>query len=158
MDIRVWIWPKLKSIKLAIDALRDASMREHLTAHLSGQEERTTADEYEGAQKDMTHELDWRTKPPMVDSSMKGNSGQTQQANPTINISERTLSIISLCLTCAVFGVAVMTVVNQSQSENRTRTELERQNRFLQEYRIRVEDAEIAAEEVNPKFHPRRTE
>lgn len=55
-------------------------------------------------------------------------------------------------------GISVMVVVDVSQSESRTRAELDKQNRFLQEYRIRVEDAEIAAEEVNPKFHPRRTE
>lgn len=67
-----------------------------------------------------------------------------------------------LMLTAILSGVAaavsVMVVVNTSQSESRTRTELEKQNRFIQELRIRVEDAEIAAEEVNPKFHPRRTE
>ncbi len=55
-------------------------------------------------------------------------------------------------------GIAVMGAVNDNQNEARSRIELDKQNRFLQEYRIRVEDAEIAAEEVNPKFHPRRTE
>jgi hypothetical protein len=55
-------------------------------------------------------------------------------------------------------GMSIMTMVFSNQSEYRTRTELDRQFRFIQEYRIRVEDAEIAAEEVNPKFHPRRTE
>jgi hypothetical protein len=67
-----------------------------------------------------------------------------------------------LMLTSILAGIAValsvMVIVNTSQSESRTRAELDKQNRFLQEYRIRVEDAEIASEEVNPKFHPRRTE
>src|SRR5882762_8275593 len=49
-------------------------------------------------------------------------------------------------------GISVIVVVNVSQSESRTRAELDKQNRFNQELRIRVEDAEIAAEEVNPKF------
>lgn len=55
-------------------------------------------------------------------------------------------------------GVSVTVVVNATMSESRTRAELDKQNRFIQELRIRVEDAEVAAEEVNPKFHPRRTE
>lgn len=66
--------------------------------------------------------------------------------------------MLTAVLSGIALGVSVMVVVNASQSESRTHAELERQNRFLQEYRIRVEDAEIAAEEVNPKFHPRRTE
>lgn len=71
-----------------------------------------------------------------------------------------------LVLTAILAGIAVgisvttavTTVASQSQNEARTRLELDRQYRSIQEYRIRVEDAEIAAEEVNPKFHPRRTE
>jgi uncharacterized protein HemX len=72
----------------------------------------------------------------------------------------RLLPWLVLCALTAglALGVSIMMVVNTSQSESRMRVELDKQNRFLQEYRIRVEDAEIAAEEVNPKFHPRRTE
>lgn len=66
--------------------------------------------------------------------------------------------MLTAILSGIAVAIAVMGVVNASQNEARTRTELDKQNRFLQEYRIRVEDAEIAAEEVNPKFHPRRTE
>ena len=67
------------------------------------------------------------------------------------------LMLIALLAGISV-GLSLQTSILQNQSENRTRAELDKQNRFLQELRIRVEDAEIAAEEVNPKFHPRRTE
>ncbi len=66
--------------------------------------------------------------------------------------------MLTAVLSGIALGISIMVVVNTIQSESRTRAELDKQNRFLQEYRIRVEDAEIAAEEVNPKFHPRRTE
>ena len=66
--------------------------------------------------------------------------------------------ILTAVLSGIAVGISVMIVVETVQSESRMRAELDKQNRFLQEYRIRVEDAEIAAEEVNPKFHPRRTE
>lgn len=66
--------------------------------------------------------------------------------------------MLTALLSGIAVGISVMVVVETGQSESRTRAELEKQNKFLQEYRIRVEDAEIAAEEVNPKFHPRRTE
>lgn len=66
--------------------------------------------------------------------------------------------MLTAVLAGVAVGISIMNEVDSSKSESRTIAELDKQNRFLQEYRIRVEDAEIAAEEVNPKFHPRRTE
>lgn len=53
-------------------------------------------------------------------------------------------------------GISVGAIVLQNQSESRTRIELDREYRFLQELRIRVEDAELAAQQVNPNFKPIR--
>lgn len=135
LDIRVWIWPKLRSVKRAIDALRDASRLEHQRAHLNAEDTRATADEYEDAQKDFTHELDWRTRPTMIDSSIKGNSAPTLQANPSITLSERTLSILA-------FGLAVAATVVSVMNAWDNKREVDFLRRHVEEYRIRTENAE----------------
>lgn len=49
-------------------------------------------------------------------------------------------------------GLSLATMANQSQSESRMRADLDRQYRFIQEVRIRAEEAEIAARQVNPNY------
>ena len=94
------------------------------------------------------------------DNSTRATGGEAPANINQFTEHSKLLPWLMLCaiISALALGISIMIVVNTTQSESRTRAELDKQNRFLQEYRIRVEDAEIAAEEVNPKFHPRRTE
>lgn len=62
-----------------------------------------------------------------------------------VNISERTLTILAFAL--SLISLVFVLFVNRDN---------DRQYRHLQELRIRVEDAEMAAERVDPNFHPIR--
>jgi len=86
-----------------------------------------------------------------IDARGGGNVNRT-----TVEISERTLAILGAVFGISGLVVALMSVVNQSQSESRMRIDVDREYRQVQEYRVRVEDAENAAKAVNPNFHPKR--
>lgn len=164
MDIRLWIWPRKKSVEHAIHALREASIAEHHAGAMSGDDKRVKANEYEAAQKDMAHELEFRQRPTMrdvMDKSVHSNlSSPVAQAGVTHTEHSKLLPWLMLCAMLAgiALGVSISIGYDTSHAEQRMRDDSDRLYRMVQEFRIRVEDAEIAAEEVNPKFHPRRTE
>jgi len=140
MDIRVWIWPKLKSIKLAIDALREVAISEHADAYKKGDDVRTAAVDFDEAQRDITHELDWRMRPNMREcsnDSINGNSAPVQTTKvgapvQTVNFSDRALSIISFGFAIASFVISLWA----NSDNNKIRDELlrsERESRVLQQ-------------------------
>lgn len=61
------------------------------------------------------------------------------------------LMLVAL-LSGLALGMAIMVGNLQNQSENRMREELGNDQRHIQELRARVEDAEMAAKEVNRGF------
>jgi hypothetical protein len=60
--------------------------------------------------------------------------------------------MLTAMLSGVALGMAVLVIVNQSQSEARMRADIDRQYRTIQETRIRAEEAEIAARQVNPNY------
>lgn len=64
--------------------------------------------------------------------------------------------MLTTLLAGIALGVSILMVITQGQSETRNHAELDRQYRFLQELRVRVEDAEMAAKEVNKNYNPPR--
>lgn len=85
IEPRVWIWPKLKSIVRAIQALRYAVADEHDAARQqtgdTAQQLRTRAEEYNDAYRDLDDELTHRQPPNMKhcsDDSVHGNSAPVQ--------------------------------------------------------------------------------
>lgn len=112
MDIRLWIWPKKKSVEHAIDALREASIAEHHAGAISGDGKRIKAQEYEAAQKDMAHELEHRQRPNMRDvddKSVHGNSAPISQANN--NFHEHSKLLPWLMVTALFSGFALATSI-----------------------------------------------
>jgi hypothetical protein len=77
------------------------------------------------------------------------------------SIHEGNTKLLPWLLLCSMLGgialgMSIGAVFIASHAEDRMRTENDRQYRFLQELRVRVEDAEMAAKEVNPNFKPAR--
>jgi len=110
MDIRLWIWPKKKTVEHAIDALREASIAEHHAGAVSGDDKRIKAQEYEAAQKDMAHELEFRQRPNMrdvSDKSVHSNAAPVSQANNTFHEHSKLLPWIMLCCIISSFGMAM---------------------------------------------------
>jgi hypothetical protein len=77
---------------------------------------------------------------PGIDARGGGNVNKT-----VIEISERTFSILS-------FGLALIAIMVSFWISR----DNDRLYRHVQELRIRVEDAELAAQQVNPNFKPVR--
>jgi len=83
--------------------------------------------------------------------------GSNVNYSPTVEHS-KLLPWLMLCSILAGFalGLAGMTIIDSAKTEARLHAEIDRQYRYLQELRIRVEDAENATQKVNPNFTPHR--
>ena len=77
------------------------------------------------------------------------------------SITEGNVKLLPWLMLCAMLaglalGTSITVGYDSNHTEQRMRDEVDRQYRFLQELRSRVEDAEMAAKEVNPEFRKAR--
>lgn len=149
MDIRLWIWPKKKSVEHAIHALREASIAEHNAGAVSGDDQRVKANEYEAAQKDMAHELEFRQRPNMrdvvdnstsrvTDKSIKDNngpigSGGDARASATITGDRVATVLLAILLSISVM-INVMDYTRGSRNEEVTRQVIEKANEVVKDH------------------------
>jgi len=154
MDIgklRRWIRLKIDTIEASrLACLSQGDVHHQKGRGLQDEQARSTeweeAERYHAAAKDLRDARYQDDTPPPVknytDSSVHGNTAPTLQANPRIDVSERTLSVIAFGLACGAFVTALWGIHESDFTRRHT-----------EELRIRLEDAQsqlLAANCIKP--------
>ena len=184
-DVWIWVRIHRRIAAAVAAFMRGTSEKLHESARNAidpDKQRRLTeeADDYHHVGKQIQRE--YGIMPSMKDNSVTGNSAPVAKSDQSVTLTEHSKLLPWLMLACMVGGVALgvsaVGLVANDHAESRmemmvqnnraaTREDLqnaradlrEEANRFyrqVQEYRIRVEEAENAAAQVNPNFHPIR--